>query len=130
MTQTKWSHLPNAKHIDWVLNSLKAYSGKWDASWVPIKTTVREAAYVATVQKGNDAIWHAVWDETFYQVSIYHAAKYAAMNSVAALIAWDDCGYMIGSEVGELKIIAKLGDQKAILLLPACIVFNQTKELV
>jgi len=37
---------------------------------------------------------------------------------------------MIESEVDEIKIFAKLGDPRAILLLPACIVFNETKELV
>jgi len=44
------------------------------------------------------------------------------------LIAYDDCAYMIESEVDEIKILAILGDQKAILLLPACIIFNETRN--
>lgn len=28
----EWSHLPNAAHIDWVLQSVKADQGKWAAA--------------------------------------------------------------------------------------------------
>ena len=30
---TKWSHLPNAHLIDWVLKSLKTDPNAWDAAW-------------------------------------------------------------------------------------------------
>jgi len=57
------------------------------------------------------------------------AARYAADDAIIALITYDDCAYMVESDIDEIKILAKLGDQRALLLLPACIVFNETKEL-
>ncbi len=53
-----------------------------------------------------------------------------AWDAIAALIAWDDCAYMLDSNPGELAIIAALGDPRAILLLPACTIFSKEKDLV
>ena len=116
MTQTAWAHLPNAKHIDWVIASAKAHPEKWTAAYTAARAAARNTAYDAA----SDAAWYATRT----------AAWYAADNAIVALVAYDDCAYMIESEVDEIKILAKLGDQKAMLLLPACIVFNKTKELV
>ena len=38
MESTKWAHLPNATHIDWVINSVKTNPNAWglvvrDAAW-------------------------------------------------------------------------------------------------
>ena len=131
MTQTAWAHLPNAKHIDWVIASLKVHPKKWaaawnaarnvawyaasDAAWGAARDAARDAAYDAAFDAADDAAFDAADD----------AACDAACDAILALIAYDDCAYMIESEIGELKIIAAFGDQRAILLLPACIVFNE-----
>ena len=48
--------------------------------------------------------------------------------AIIALIAYDDCAYMLESDLGELRMLAKLGDLRAILLLSAREVFNMEKE--
>jgi len=125
MTQTKWAHLPNAKHIDWAIDSVKANPEKWNATY----DEIWDAAYVAVWDAAWTAEWTAARNAAFDSVR-NTANNAAAWGAILALIAYDDCGYMIESEVDEIKILAKLGDQRAILLLPACIVFNETKELV
>jgi len=155
MTQTAWAHLPNSKHIDWVIASLKTNPEKWsaehilaripagqvlyDAAWNAAYDAAYDAAYTAAYNAAELAAWrmagkvlyNSVWDAA--ELAAWEAARDAAWDaacdSIAALIAWDDCGYMIESEIGELKIIAAFGNQPAILLLPACIVFNETKVL-
>jgi len=136
MTQTAWAHLPNAKHIDWVIASLKAHPEKWVAAYYAARDAAwfaaREAAYNAVWDAARDAAWFAarMASSAITYKATYDAAWYAAKGAILALIVYDDCGYMIESEVGELKIIAKLGDPRAILLLPACIIYNETKVLV
>jgi len=147
MEQTKWAHLPNAKHIDWVIASLKSHPKKWLAAMYAVSNTssssARDAsqstAKAAAWQTAYDMAWAAAWDAAYDMAwdasknaaydAVWDEAWDAAIDAIAALIAWDDCAYMIESEVDELKILAKLGDQKAILLLPACIVYNETKML-
>ena len=159
MTQTEWAYLPNAKHIDWVIASVKEHPEKWDAVWVAAYYAARGATFDAARDAAFDAAGDAAWDAAYDAAwsAAYGAARtaawgaawkaasdaaydvaneaawlavfYAARDAIAALIAWDDCAYMIESEVDEIKILAKLGDQKALLLLPACIVYNETKEL-
>ena len=135
MTQTAWAHLPNAKHIDWVLASLKAHPEKWeaaryvarnaagDASWYAAWTAARNAARYVARTAALDASWTAARD------AAWDAANNAAKCALLALVAYDDCAYMVESDIDEIKILAKLGDQRALLLLPACIVFNETKVL-
>ena len=43
----EWSHLPNAAHIDWVLQSVKADPGKWDAARDAAGSAARVAAWGA-----------------------------------------------------------------------------------
>jgi len=143
MSQTEWAHLPNAKHIDWVIASLKADLEKWTVARAVTKNATYNAAYNAgrdaSQSTAKAAAWYAAYDTawtvawTAAKNAAWHAAGDAAWDAatdaITALVAYDDCAYMIESEVDELKILAKLGDQRAVLLLPACIVYNETKML-
>ena len=156
MLDNHWSHLPNAKHIDWVLASLKVHPKKWEAAWYAAyntaRTTARTTARVASYntacnaaydeacnaacdearQAAFDAACTAAWNAAFdaakdaaWNAASFSSASSSVYDAILALIAYDDCAYMIESEVGELKIIAAFGDPRAILLLPACIAFNE-----
>jgi len=157
MEQTKWSHLPNAKHIDWVIASLEEHILEWVAAKNTIQPAKRTQAnndvFIASFNMGRDSVSDAAESKIYrtagknqVDASLNAARKAAggvlAWNTVVnqtcraavaasfALSVYDECGYMIESEVGELKIIAAFGDPRAILLLPACIVYNETKVLV
>jgi len=152
MTQTAWSYLPNAKHINWVLASVKAHPEKWEAAynaaynaariaawnaariaaWNAARIAARIAAYDAAFDAAYDAAYDAAWNAArdAARGAARGVAWSTADDAIVALAAYDDCAYMIESEVDELKIIAAFGDQKAALLLPACIVYNETKVLV
>ena len=137
MTQTAWAHLPNAKHIDWVIASVKAHPKKWvaarDAAWAAAYDAAYDAAYTAAWNAAELAAWRmagkVLYDAAWTAVgdAVGDAAREAAKCALLALVAYDDCAYMVESDIDEIKILAKLGDQRAILLLPACIVFNETK---
>ena len=134
MQTTDWSHLPNAKHIDWVIASLTEHPKKWSATWNRIidapncinRQPVYDTAYDIVVNSLRHSEWRAVTNTVWAIDGPYWAAR----SVVLALIAWDDCAYMIESGVGELELLAKLGDLRAILLWPACIIFNKTKVTV
>jgi len=129
MAQTAWAHLPNAKHIDWVIASIKVNPEKWDtvrtAEW---KSAWYTAFDIVSGKEAWNEAWYTIWGTTWDPSR--DNGRNAACGSTAGLITYDDCAYMIESDIDEIKILAKLGDQKAILLLPACIVFNETKALV
>ena len=137
---TLWNNLPNARYIDWVLSSLEKYPEKWVAvrdisgpeslyskQWAEaakvmpwktrkeIESAVQEVARNIAMSVATEGTWRAAWN--------------AAIEACVAFIIWDDCSYMLESDVGELKILASLGDPRALFLFPACIIFNETKEL-
>jgi hypothetical protein len=128
---TAWAHLPNAKHIDRILASLKANPEKWNSGW----NSTREAAWDAVWGAAWDAVWGAAWDAVWGAVcgaawnaargATFHAARDAARGAIAALIAWDDCAYLLESDVDALRIYAALGVPAAILLLPAVIAMEK-----
>ena len=139
-----WSHLPNASHIDRILADLKANPAKWKAAWVAAHKVAWGAARYAARNAAQDAAWvadcaareaavgaarEAAWDATRVaaQDAAWEAAQGVAWEAIAALIAWDDCAHLLDSEPDEVKLLARLGVNAAILIYPACMALN--KEL-
>ena len=145
---TAWSHLPNAKHIDRILSHFKSHTADWDAARDENMDESRSAAWRVAkhvVEGVNiDAIWWAA-HSALYDVTIrlgramtltenwnpvwYHA-RHAAWCTILALIAWDESAEYLNLSSKQVRIMALLGDNKAILLLPAVLVFEKSKELV
>ena len=82
--------------------------------------------------------WTEAWNlvnNTTDKTALYaalDAIKYChniAGNAILVLFAYD-CSHLLYSNPEEVKVLAKLGSTPAILLLPACIIFNEIKELV
>ena len=108
-----WSDLPNAAHIDRVLTHLREHPECWDAA--------RDAAW--------GAAWDAAWDATWGAArgAARDAAREAAWGALAALVAWDDCAYLLDQAPDFLRAQTNLvGDHRAILLLPAVIAMKET----
>ena len=115
MTTTAWAHLPNAEHIDRVLASLKAHPDKWEAAQI--------AAWSAAQIAARGAAWSAA------QIAARGAAWGAALiewNAIAALIAWDDCAYMLELPEDTLKVLRAVGNEQALLLFGAAKVLKET----
>ena len=116
---TDWAHLPNAVHIDRVIAATKAHRNQWDEAWNTVQDAGRSAEYKAA--------WLEAWLEA--QNAALEAALAGAWCALLALCAYDDCAYMIDSDPGELAIIAKFGNTKAVLLLSACKAFHSLKTI-
>jgi hypothetical protein len=136
---TAWADLPNVKYIDLVMDSLKknpavwsaardaardaAWDTAWNAAWDAASNAARNAAWGAA----RNAAWDAARDAA--RDAAWDAARNAAWNAALALIAWDDCGYLLEEKSEDVKMLALLGNQAAVLLYPACVALNTTKEL-
>ena len=141
---TEWAHLPNAVHIDKVIASSKANPTQWveargvawdaqaavrNAAWSKAWNTVQDAgrtaeynaAWVSARTAAKEAAWNAALE------AAYNAARYFAQYAILALVAYDDCAYMLNSDPGELAILAAFGDPRAILLLSSCKAFHSLK---
>jgi len=119
MTPTAWADLSNAKHIDRILADLKKNPDKWDAvwdaEWNAAWNAAWYAAWYAVRTAARDDAWNAVWDAT----------SDAARGASLALIAYDDCAYLLDEKPEHVQILALLGNQVAILLYPACIALQK-----
>jgi hypothetical protein len=136
---TAWSHLPNAAHIDRIIADLQARPEVWDAAWSAASdaawsaawAAARDAAWLAAGLAGRpacaaarDAAWHAASDAAWD--AAWHAADDAARDAVAALVAWDDCAHLLDTDADQVRVLALLGHQPAVLLLPAAIALNKS----
>ena len=146
MNTTKWSHLPNAAHIDAVIASVKANPDEWDAAWHAARNAAWHAARNAAWHAALDAAWHAAryaardvaWgaarNAAWYaareavQGVALDAARNAVRDAVLALVAYDDCAHMLDSEPDDLRILSKLGSHAATLMIPAAIAFKLIRE--
>ena len=102
----KWANLPNAKHIDWVIQSVKDNPKEWDTAWY------------ATSDEGWDEAWASAHDAAYN--AAYDAAKVAARDAMLALVAYDDSAKYLSLDFAELKcIVDSTRHPAAVLLLPA-----------
>jgi len=128
MTTTAWAHLPNAAHVDWVLASLKKNTEKWSAARGAAWDAARDAALDAVQGAARGAAWdaarYAAWNATRYAAR--DKARNAAWGAVIALIAWDDCAYMLELPEDVLKVLRAVGNQQAILLSAAANILKET----
>lgn len=112
----KWAHLPNASHIDRIL-SLSTANAAWAdpqrSQWHDWNHEL-QSSVLNNIQTGRS--WRSF---EFYSKDIGDSWS-PAWYALLALVYFDDCAYMLDSDVGELGILAAFGDQRAILLLPAC----------
>ena len=123
MKKSSWSDLPNAYHIDRIIAHVKANPDKWNATYNAAYTAARDAAYTAArdaaYTAARDADYNAARDAA--RDAAWGAAWGAVTGAVLALIAWDDCAYLLDQKPEHVKIIALLGHHAAILLEPAVI---------
>ena len=123
---SEWSYLPNAAHIDQILADLKANPDRWDAAW--------DAAWAAAWDAAWDTAKATAWDAA-YSVAYATAwdtakatAYYAARGAILALIAYDDCAYLLNEKPEDVHMFGLLGQPAAVLLYPACLALSEQKE--
>jgi hypothetical protein len=128
-----WDSLPNAKHIDCVIESVKKHPDEWHEAWYAAYGAAWDVARVATYDVARDALrnsardavwyaaWYAAWDATYdvARDALRNSARDAVWDSILALVAYDDCEKYLDMSYNELLFIAKLTEIPAtILLLP------------
>ncbi len=136
-----WSHLPNAHHIDWVLESLDKNPKLWTKSRDVAGDEIREARRVAWNAAAADltGAWFAAKDALNHAArnTVNHAARNtvsdtareAAWFTIAGLLAWDNCDQFLSMSYERLKVWAVLSeDPRAILLLPMVYVREKLNE--
>ena len=126
-----WSNLPNAKHIDWVLASLKSNIDIWnqanDQAW---SQSFEQAWSQARVQVWNQArvkAYNQAWSQSFEQAN--DQARYQVNGVLLALAAYDECDQYLRMSYNELKTWALVSENsQVILLLPMVYVKEKINE--
>jgi hypothetical protein len=126
MTTKAWSHLPNAKHIDWVLETLEKDPEMWDIAWDDKWDAAENAAKNASWSSLKSASWRAAWSVAWDAVC--GDEWRAVWGAIAALVAWDDSGSLLDMSVEEVTELANESNYAAVLMLPAVIVKNKLKD--
>ncbi len=127
--KTDWAHLPNAAHIDRVLVSYKTMPGAWAVPLTKEEQDEREESKNVAWNLGRVHIWYALYDAV---IRTYHPGPIISfsriMGVIAELLAYDDCGYILDSDLDEVKILAALGNVRASRLVLTCIVLRKMKN--
>ena len=123
-----WSDLPNASHIDWVIESVKTHPEIWSAAYHATRNTAYQpalnTAYDAVRVTGREETWSAALLPT------RSAAWRAACDASLALIAYDDCDQYLSMTSEQLRVWALLSERPAaVLLLPMIIVREQIQKM-
>lgn len=125
---SKWSHLPNALHIDRVLASFLSHPELWDAVIQDkVHDTARNmafnAAHSTSMWKSRNPIYSAVWYKLCGSANL--GAANVVLDTLMALIVYDNCGFLLHEKLEHVRVLAGLGVDGALLLLPACEFFEK-----
>ena len=136
-TTTAWANLPNAKHIDWVLADVALWPDEWERAWKIAQGAHKNKAHWNAWFAARGAVWENVRrggrQDAWFAVrqaaegAATGGAQHAALDAIAALIAWDDSSLLLDMPVRNAEPKAPADSPDALLLLPAVIVKN-TKE--
>ena len=135
------AHLPNAAHIDWVLQSVKQNPALWNAAWNDARDAALDAARDAAWDAAGSAAWDAArgaargaardaarvaaWDAA--RDAAGSAARVAAWGAAAALTAWDHAG--VALHMSDEAFAGALAlDPHMVLLEPARHILKQEKK--
>ena len=126
-----WSHLPNAAHIDAVLEDVRARpevwaaagEATWGAAWSAVRGVAQSAARRTTQTALRTEVWGILWRSV--QGTSSDAARGAARDTIHALISWDESTALLDLTPDALRTIIDVADgdvkHQAVLLLPAVI---------
>ena len=122
---TAWAHLPNAKHIDHVLEALKVTPkvAALGAAWNAARGADRDAALGAAWGAARGAAWDAARGAALGAISgaawdaAWVAARGAARDAILALIAYDEAGDLMNHSPEQLNGLYQLTEHPMFLLL-------------
>ena len=108
-----WEYLPNAKHMVRALAHFRDYQEKWD-----------EAAISLNKNPNHNRMWADAWshlpvDENIFEYSRAASQTWTIRGAIRALMAYDDCAYMLDLTPEQIHLYACLGVPAAVLLEPA-----------
>jgi hypothetical protein len=122
MSVHSWARLPNAKHIDRIRRSRIQYPAAWTVG-APVRCV--EELYLdilVAYEAAMDAATAAGRVRDMYTAQAVPLGP--ALYATSALIAWDDCAHLLDQPVDAVRLLATCGHHPAVLLLPACIAFE------
>ena len=114
-----WSHLANAKHIDRIIAHVRAHPAAWANA---------TAAAWSAARRARDAVWDAAWSDAV-EAAWGTSAPGSARIAIFALVAWDRASGLMDLPAEQVKVLALLGDQAAMLIYPAVAAMETTQEL-
>jgi len=131
-----WKDLPNASHIDWVLESLKTHRQLWhdiyNKAWHQAFSQAWSQAYGQARDRAREEAWYQARDQAWGQArrQTGYQAYNQASGACIALIAYDDCNKYLSMTSSELEVWARISeDPRAVLLLSMVQVKEKLKEL-
>ncbi len=134
-----WDNHLNIKYLNLIFSSIKSDKEAWDQAWeycYPRCKSMNNVTRAAWIE-GFGVLHHRDIGNEFNIIrSEFHGtysnlttnrARYIAEYALMALTIYD-CGYMIDSDPGELKILSKLGSNAATLMIPTAYAFKLIRE--
>ena len=126
---TTWSDLPNAAHIDAMLEDVKARPEVWEqvmvdaVAWSKDRIGAWAEAYWVSRDTVRDLAWGPSWGAVRDRLG--SMAELVVGDAVCALIAWDESAALLDLTPDALRTIIDVADgdakHQAVLLLPAVI---------
>lgn len=133
-----WAKSPNAMHINKIIKSVREYPKIWDFYYGYAGEFIGGDTLAETLYKYANSLEDDT-PELYEKVDVIvsnlvdnqiHTIVDGFFEAISYLILTpDDCGDTFKSKIKDLKLLARLGNERAIVLLPTCMAFKAIKAL-
>lgn len=126
-----WDDLPNGAHIDRILDHAARYPHKWEAAWKPhakeLEEVLRAADRDAWATAVNKNTTPGTRSGKMRSMTAPRPRRYdrGPNQAIIALVAWDDCAYILDLHPDVVRTMAFSGNHPAALLYVAVMAMRE-----
>ena len=134
-----FANLPNG-NLSRIFDHRMRHRDAWEDAWVAAYFDVDRVGFPSAKENYlYNVVRSAAFDQARESLSEDRCKIWSSITSVTnsvlfevilALLADDNCGYLLDEEPEHVRTLALLGNYSAAMLLPACLALHSTKELV
>ena len=124
----KWSHLPNAIHISYVMNNIAYHPEGWEYA-----SNTSYPIFKPLLERDLTNAWRAGMNvlgkdkdlfDLFQSLRFKDIEEFLAEYTIMALMAYPDYSHLLYASTDELRVLHALGDKHAIYFIFSSIAFK------
>lgn len=124
MSEHIWNNTKNEGLITHIISILE----RGDHNSLVWNKTLQDIWYrIFNCDATSYLIWDKIWEDKSFYKNPVNLHTHAIFSATIGILLIYDYGYLLETELSEVELLSKLGNDFATLMLPICIILSKEK---